>query len=111
MGTKKAVFRSLAMVTQLGLSVITPILLCIFIGIQIDRRFGTKILIPLLILGVLAGGRSAWRLAVKTMEQADREDAALEAERASQDERTGVSRPKRPSRVRHDREADETWNG
>ena len=42
MGDKKQVFRSLAMVTQLGISVMTPIFLCIFAGYYADTHFGTN---------------------------------------------------------------------
>ena len=96
---KKSVFRSLAMVSQLGFCVMAPIFLCIFIGYQVDSRFGMKTLVPLLILGVLAGGKSAWHLAVKTLEQERREDEELLRERQSQVKRTGSSRPKQPSRI------------
>lgn len=37
---KKSVFRSLAMITQLGLCVITPVFLCVFIGYQVDSHLG-----------------------------------------------------------------------
>jgi hypothetical protein len=37
---KKSVFRSLAMITQLGLCVVTPVFLCVFIGYQVDSRLG-----------------------------------------------------------------------
>lgn len=97
---KKSVFRSLAMVTQLGLSVMTPVFLCVFVGYQVDSRFGTKLLVPMLILGVLAGGRCAWAMAKSTMEQERREDEKLRRERMSQSTRTGVSKPKQPSRIR-----------
>lgn len=100
---KKSVFRNLAMVTQLGISVLAPIFLCIFIGYQVDSRYGMKTLIPLLILGVLAGGKSAWHLALKALEQERREDEAVLQERQSQGERTGSSRPKQPSRIRREK--------
>lgn len=103
MGYKKSVFRSLAMVTQLGLSVMTPIFLCIFIGYQIDSRLGTSWMIPLLILGVAAGGRMAWQLAGKVLEQERREDEKLRRERESTEGRTGISKPKQASRIRRDR--------
>ncbi len=96
---KKSVFRSLAMVTQLGLCVLAPIFLCIFIGYWLDSQYGMKTMVPLLILGVLAGGKSAWHLAVKTLEQERREDEELLRERQSQVKRTGSSRPKQPSRI------------
>ncbi|MCI8764127.1 MAG: AtpZ/AtpI family protein [Lachnospiraceae bacterium] len=97
---KKSVFRNLAMVTQLGISVLAPIFLCIFIGYQVDSRYGMKTLVPLLILGVLAGAKSAWHLAMRTLMQECREDEAILQERESQKERTGSSRPKQPSRIR-----------
>ena len=95
---KKSVFRSLAMVSQLGFCVMAPIFLCIFIGYQVDSRFGMKTLVPLLILGVLAGGKSAWHLAVKTLEQERREDEELLRERQSQVKRPGCSRRIEPGR-------------
>lgn len=121
---KKSVFRSLAMITQLGLCVLAPIFLCIFIGYWLDSRYGMKTMVPLLILGVLAGGKSAWHLAVKTLEQEHREDEAVLKEQQGQRERTGISRPKQSSRVRKEpeedvlaqkkqaagREADKRWN-
>lgn len=97
---KKSVFRSLAMVTQLGLCVVTPVFLCVFVGYQLDTRLGTMWMVPLLILGALAGGRSAWLLAKKTLEQELKDDLILRRERMAQSTRTGVSRPKQPSRIR-----------
>ena len=44
---KRSVFRSLAMVTQLGFSVLTPILLCVYTGYLVDSHFGTKLMVPL----------------------------------------------------------------
>lgn len=88
------------MVTQLGLSVLTPVFLCIFIGYQVDVHFQTKILIPMLILGVLAGGRAAWQLVKATMEQEKREDEEIRRNQMGQSSRTGISKPKQPSRIR-----------
>lgn len=102
---RKSVFRSFAMVTQLGLGVMTPVFLCVFIGYQIDVHFGTKIMVPMLILGVLAGGQGAWKLAKNTMEQERREDEKIRLERMSQSTRTGISKPKQPSRIRKDGQA------
>lgn len=96
---KRSVFRSLAMVTQLGLSVVTPVFLCVFAGYQLDTRFGTKWMVPLLILGVLAGGRCAWLLARKTMEQEQKDDENLRREQMAQSTREGISKPKQPSRI------------
>lgn len=104
---KRSVFRSLAMVTQLGLSVVTPVFLCVFAGYQLDTRFGTKWMVPLLILGVLAGGRCAWLLARRTLEQEKRDDESLRRERMAQSTREGISKPKQSSRIsKEDHKAD-----
>ncbi len=111
MGYKKSVFRSLAMVTQLGLSILTPVFLCIFIGYQIDSRYGTRWMMPMLILGVLAGGRCAWVLAARILEQERREDSMIREQRKREGSRTGISKPKQPSRIRRAEQEDGTWNG
>lgn len=96
---KKSVFRSLAMVTQLGLSVLTPILLCIYTGYLVDSHFGTKLMVPMLILGVLAGGRCGWIMAKNTLMQEQKEDERLRQERSAGQARSGISKPKQPSRI------------
>lgn len=59
---KKDVYRNLAMITQLGISMLAPIILCVFIGYQLDAHFGWNTVLPLLILGLLAGCRNCWML-------------------------------------------------
>ncbi len=104
---KKSVFRSLAMVTQLGLCVVTPVFLCIFIGYQIDSFMGTRWWILLmLILGVLAGGRCAWLLAARILEAERREDEMIRQEQKSTKVRAGISKPKQPSRINGGKAAD-----
>ena len=56
-------YRNLMLITQLGVSVIVPIFMCLFIGIWLDNRFSTWFTIPLLLLGFLAGGRNAYIMA------------------------------------------------
>lgn len=69
MGYRKEVFRSLSMITQLGVSVMVPIFMCIFIGVMIDKYFNTSTLIFLLILGIGAGVRNAYILVQKVMSE------------------------------------------
>ena len=57
----KSVFKSFFLVTQLGISVMVPIALCVAIGVLIDKRFGTWWVIPLLILGFAAGIRNDFK--------------------------------------------------
>lgn len=66
MGFKKDVYRNMAMITQLGISMLAPVVLCVFIGYQLDGHFGWHTVIPLLLLGILAGCRNCWLL-VKTL--------------------------------------------
>lgn len=103
MGYKKSVFQSLAMVTQLGLCVVTPILFCVFAGNYIDSRHGTKTLVFLLILGTLGGGRGAYVMAKRLIDQQAEEEERERADligRALQDQDRSVTRPKTPGRIR-----------
>lgn len=70
MNYKKDVYRSLAMVTQIGISMLAPIIMCVFIGYWLDNKFGWNTTIVLLILGILAGGRNCWLL-VKSMQDTE----------------------------------------
>ena len=99
---KRSVFRSLAMVTQLGFSVLTPILLCVYTGYLVDSHFGTKLMVPMLILGVLAGGRCGWVMARNTLLQEQKEDERLRQQQSAGQGRSGISKPKQPSRNFHE---------
>lgn len=67
MNFKKDVYRNLAMITQIGISVLAPIVLCVFIGYELDEHFGWHTVLPLLILGILAGCRNGWLLVRQMM--------------------------------------------
>ena len=64
------IVRSLAMVTQLGVSMLAPIVLCAFIGNWLDERFGWSVTAVLVILGILAGARNT-RILVKQIGRPD----------------------------------------
>lgn len=72
MKRSKNSYRNLTLITQLGISVIVPIFLCLFIGIWLDNRFSTWFTIPLLILGFLAGGRNAYVMAKDSIRMDER---------------------------------------
>lgn len=60
---QKEVFRSFSLVTQFGITMIVPILLCTFLGIFLDKLLGTSfIVIILFFLGALAGFRNIFIL-------------------------------------------------
>ena len=101
---QKSVFRSLAMVTQLGLSVMTPVFLCVFAGYYIDTHYGTRLILPLLVLGVLSGGRCGYVMGKNTFHVNEKQEAAEDAERAAEKAKQRpryqeVSRPKTASRI------------
>ncbi|MGN1318389.1 MAG: AtpZ/AtpI family protein [Lachnospirales bacterium] len=53
-----------SLILQIGISMIVPIILCLLIGIWLDKFFGTApvIMIVMIILGVGAGFRSVYVL-------------------------------------------------
>ena len=68
---KKSVIATLSLISQLGVSMVVPIFICIFIGMKL------KLTIPFIILGVLAGVRNVYVLvkhATDTMNSEKDED-------------------------------------
>ena len=59
---RNEIVRSLALVTQLGISMLAPIILCVVIGNWLDERFGWSVTVVFLILGICAGARNTWIL-------------------------------------------------
>lgn len=51
------------MVTQLGISMLAPIVLCIAVGVWLDETYGWSTTAVLVVLGILAGMRNTWLLA------------------------------------------------
>lgn len=70
---KKEVFRSLSLISQLGVSVMVPVFMCIFLGMFIDEKLGTSLTVWLLFLGILAGGRNAYILAKSVIHENERD--------------------------------------
>ena len=69
---KRSVFRSLVLVTQFGISMLVPILLCTMLGAYIGEKFSIPIItVPLFIIGALAGFRNVYIMAKKTYEDKD----------------------------------------
>lgn len=60
----RSVYRCLALITQFGISILVPIFLCSFLGIFLDKKFGTQFwMIVLFFVGAAAGFRNVYRLA------------------------------------------------
>lgn len=76
MKDKKSVFQSLVLVSQFGISMLVPILLCTLLGVYIGERFSIPIItIPLFVVGALAGFRNVYVMAKRTYEDKDKGNA------------------------------------
>lgn len=64
----KKVFQTLTLISQLGLSMIAPVILCTILGVYLDEKFSLSLTIPLIVVGILAGGRNVYALARHTSE-------------------------------------------
>lgn len=72
MKEQKNVIRSLTLIMQFGLNMIVPILLCMFLGMFLDRLFSTSFLVIIFFfLGALAGFTNIFRLAKTVYTRSD----------------------------------------
>ena len=70
----KKVYQTLALISQLGISMIAPVILCTVLGVYLDEKFSLSLTIPLIILGILAGGRNVYVLVRHTTRQIAEEE-------------------------------------
>lgn len=63
-----SVYKNITLISQLGISMLTPILMCVFLGRFLEERYGWPVFVPLLIMGILAGGRNVYQLAMSTVD-------------------------------------------
>ncbi len=72
---QKSVYRSLALISQFGINMLVPIFLCTFLGIYLDRKLGTSLLVVIFFfVGALAGARNIYRMSQKIFEEAPKRD-------------------------------------
>ena len=73
--------RNIVLISQLAICVMVPTFLCLALGIWLDKRFGTWFTVPLLFIGMAAGARNAYVLAMNTVRQEKaKKDKAEQAE-------------------------------
>ena len=73
---KKEVYRSLTLISQLGISVMVPVFMCIFLGLFLDKHLNTSLTVWLIMLGIRAGGRNAYILAKSVIHENERDKEA-----------------------------------
>jgi len=91
---KEKPYKYLAMISQIGISVLVPVGIMIFIGKVLDFYFhtGNMVVIILAVLGVMAGLRNMYVIPLRLNEQAQKinetnktdEDRAAEKKRAQE---------------------------
>ena len=64
------VIKMLSLVTQIGITMLTSVFLCMAIGMWIDKHFSTN----LFLLGIMGGIRGVYSLIHNILEQEDMED-------------------------------------
>lgn len=69
----KGIGHALALISQIGISMFVPILICLGIGVGLDNFFGTSpvLMIIFIILGVAAGFRSIYMMTLEYYKDKD----------------------------------------
>ena len=74
MNYKKSVYTTFAMISQVGISMVVPILLCTYAGVWLEEKFDFPWTVIMIVVGVLAGVRNVIAM-LKRMKQITEEDA------------------------------------
>ena len=69
MKKQKTIVKTFSLVSQLGISVLAPVVICTWLGLKLEAKFAFPLTIPLIILGVLAGGRNAYVLVSQVIKE------------------------------------------
>lgn len=67
----REVFTNLALISQLGISMLVPTFLLLAIGLYLEKRTGWFLTVPCLIIGMMAGFRNVYVLAMKANRKSD----------------------------------------
>ena len=69
------IFKMIALISQIGITMLSSVFICGLIGYLIDNRFGTHLFLPLLILGVAGGYRSVYSLIKQFIKKKENQNA------------------------------------
>lgn len=70
----KQVFKMIALISQIGITMLSSVFICGLIGYLIDNRFGTHTFIVFLILGVAGGYRAVYSLIKQFIDKKENQD-------------------------------------
>lgn len=95
--------RYLSLISQVGFAMVTPVLLCTFVGIKLEERFHFPFTLIFIVLGVISGCMSGFRLIMNTVKKMNngKEGADLQD---FQKEEGGFVLPKKESRIFKDKD-------
>ena len=108
MRQKKNGLENLVLITQLGLNVVTPVLICVLLGSWIDKKTGLHTVLIFLILGVLSGGLSAYKMAKHIVDREKEDEDRESSGRAVSEPETVLTVPKDGGDGRRDGKEDGT---
>ena len=85
----------LSLISQVGFTMVTPILLCTFIGMKLEERFHFPFTLIFMLLGVVSGCMSGFRLIMNTIKKMDKQ----KEETNLQKQENNFVLPKKESRI------------
>jgi putative F0F1-ATPase subunit len=85
----------LSLISQVGFTMVTPILLCTFIGMKLEERFHFPFTLIFMLLGVISGCMSGFRLIMNTIKKMDKK----KEETNLQKQENNFVLPKKESRI------------
>ncbi|MCQ2491854.1 MAG: AtpZ/AtpI family protein [Lachnospiraceae bacterium] len=75
MKENRKVVKMLFLISQLGITMLTSIFLCMFIGLFLDRKLGTHyFFIPFLLLGIGGGFKGVYNLIIRANDEGSDDD-------------------------------------
>lgn len=66
---KGSMYKNLALISQMGINIIVPTFICLFIGILVSKLVGLWVVIPFLFLGMGAGMRNCYLMAMNATKE------------------------------------------
>lgn len=96
MSSKGTEYRNLILISQVSISIMVPLFLCVVLGVWLDSKFGTWFSVPLVFLGIAAGARNAYVLVMNVVKsdekkrlQRQNEEIMRKVEKAKKQEKEG----------------------
>ncbi len=71
MKTTRKILKMLSLITQIGITMLTSIFMCMFLGLFIDEKFSINLFIPFLLLGIAGGFRGVSILVRKAIQEGE----------------------------------------